>query len=770
MPNALKIAIDDDETTSEFSSNDQITLVGNANVGKSVIFGLITGKYVIVSNYPGTTVEVSKGVCKGVNSSIEVVDTPGVNSLIPLSEDERVTRDIIIEDKEKVVIQVADSKNLKRALVITSQLAELNQKVILDMNMWDESLDRGLVIDTGKLKQRLGIPVVKTVATQKMGINSLINSTGQASVPKLEIDYGVEIENGISNIESVFKKNDLKESRGIALMFLAEDETLDKFLTTKLKNTSYQEIIEERRTLSNKFNEPLNYVISKKRAKVIDTIADDIIKPVTLKSESNPILRNLFLYLIMPFITFLVGFKIMELLQFSISKLGSGSHLVELVTNLTGGAVTAIGIGWYLYKKESRSRSTISEILGNLTMHPVIAFPLLIVILWLTYKVVGEFGAGACVDFIESKIFGDASEPSGGIDLYISIPFTNIRYDITNINFQGINYYLGQLASKVMSRDNIIYELFLNDQSGLIRVGLTYSIAIVFPIVGFFFLIFGLMEDSGYLPRLAIMVDRILKKIGLNGKAVLPLVLGLGCATMATLTTRILDTRKERTISILLLALAIPCSAQLGVIASVLGSVSGYYFLIYIVVIFMQLLFVGYLASKTLKGKPPDFMIEMPPFRLPKLGNVIVKTAYRIQWFMKEAIPLFVLGTLILFIISKLGLLRILEKIGEPVVSGVLGLPPSTAKGFILGFLRRDYGAVSIFKELERSSGTGSINPNQLLVSLVVITLFVPCLANFFVMAKEQGSKNAFLMVAFILPYAILVGGILRLILGFINV
>ena len=734
-----------------------------------MIFGLITGKYVIVSNYPGTTVEVSRGHSRGGDSAIEVVDTPGVNGLIPLSEDERVTRDILIEDKEKVVIQVADSKNLKRALVITTQLAELNQNVVLSMNMWDESLDRGIVIDTNELKTRLGVPVIKTVATQKMGINSLVNSTSQASVPKLQINYGQEIEDAVGKIEDIFEETKIGRNRGIALMFLSDDVTLEKFLVYNLNEKSYEEILSIRDYLEKRFNEPINYVISKKRAKVIKEITHDIIKPLEAKSELRPIARNTFLFFIMPLLTFFIGYKLMGMSQFIITMFANFDDSDILICNVIGGLISSVLISGYICKKEFKSKNTIAEIVGKLTMHAFIAFPLLIVILWVTYKIVGEFGAGTCVDFIESKIFGDASDVSGGFNINFFIPFTDIKYKIVHVDFQGINYYLGLLFEKIMSRENIIYELFLNDQSGLIRVGLTYSIAIVFPIVGFFFLIFGIMEDSGYLPRLAIMVDRILKKIGLNGKAVLPLVLGLGCATMATLTTRILDTRKERTISILLLALGIPCSAQLGVIASVLGRVSGPYFAIYALVIFFQLLLVGYLASKTLKGKPPDFMIEMPPFRFPKFSNVIIKTIYRIQWFMKEAIPLFVLGTFILFVINKLGLLKILEKAGEPIVKGILGLPATSAQGFILGFLRRDYGAVSIFKELERISGTNSIDPVQLLVALVVITLFVPCLANFFVMIKEQGTKNAFLMVAFIIPYSILVGGALRLILSSIG-
>ncbi len=243
------------------------------------------------------------------------------------------------------------------------------------------------------------------------------------------------------------------------------------------------------------------------------------------------------------------------------------------------------------------------------------------------------------------------------------------------------------------------------------------------------------------------------------------MVLGLGCDTMATMTTRILDTKKERVISTLLLALAVPCSAQLGVIAGILGSVSGAHLAIYFLVIFSQMLLVGYLSSKIIKGSGSDFLMEMPPFRRPKITNILMKTYYRTKWFLREAVPLFVLGTFILFIITKLGILTYIQRAAEPVVKHFLGLPVETTQGFILGFLRRDYAVVSIFKALEKDAGNLVINPNQLIVSLVVVTLFVPCLANFFVMIKERGAKTAFLMLAFILPFSFLIGGILRYVL-----
>jgi len=357
------------------------------------------------------------------------------------------------------------------------------------------------------------------------------------------------------------------------------------------------------------------------------------------------------------------------------------------------------------------------------------------------------------------------------------------------VPFAGINYYLAQLADKVASRENLIYQLLLGENAGLIRVGLTDSIAILLPIVSFFFFAFALMEDTGYLPRLAVMVDWLFKKIGLNGKALLPIVLGLGCGTMATLTTRILDTRRERVIATFLLALAIPCSAQLGVISGVLSDIGGGgAFALFVLVIVSQFLFMGFLASKVLSGHESDFMLEIPPVRIPRLKNVLIKTVFRIKWFMKEAVPLFLIGTLALFILTRvgynektrpMGLLSFADRVGAPITQHWLGLPESsrgtssdkadgeqlasarsssTTQAFILGFLRRDYGAVAIrdnFKE-------GFYSPRQAMVALVVITLFVPCLANLLVIIKERGILTGAAIVGFILPYAFFVGGLLN--------
>lgn len=749
----------------EETNTYKIALVGNPNVGKSVIFGLLTGKYVTVSNYPGTTVEVSRGICKGLDGKVEIVDTPGANSLIPLSEDERVARDMLLEENKKHVIQVSDAKNLRRGLLITTQLAEMGLPVVLVLNMWDELLDRGMSIDVNTLQKIMNVPVVKTIATHRVGISTILNSIPHAQVPNLHVDYGSIIEEGISAIQDILQRDMIINKRALSIMLLSGDEALEENLQHKFTKSSFRDIHRIRDDIQKYFSKPLSYVINIKRANFVNTLVEKVGMTVVREKKTHPFIRAIFFYFLMPLISFFIGYKLTTLLMYLVSFRFQPDDMLNYIIPIAAGGISALWFSWYLYFKEYRIKTPIAEILGRITMHPIAAFPILIIILWAVYKIVGEFGAGTCVDFFENKVFGNSLVPSGGFDISLYIPFIQKTYTITHIHFQGFNYYLGLLAQKMVSKDNIIFELFLNEQSGLIQVGLTYAIAIVFPIVGFFFLAFGIMEDSGYLPRLAVMVDKIFKRIGLNGKAILPMVLGLGCDTMATLTTRILNTKKERIIATLLLALAIPCSAQLGVIASILGRISGVYFALYVFIICTQLLFIGYLSSKILPGATSDFLMEIPPFRMPKLSNIFIKTFYRIHWFLKEAVPLFMIGTLALFVATKLGVLSFVERICAPVIKNFLGLPVETTRGFILGFLRRDYGAVSIFNALRENERGHDIDPRQILISLVVITLFIPCIANFFVMIKEQGVKNAFLMFAFILPYAILIGGILRIIL-----
>jgi ferrous iron transport protein B len=642
---------------------NKVLLIGNPNVGKSALFGLLTGKYVTVSNYPGTTVEVTYGNAVLNKTRTLVIDTPGVNSLVPMSEDEKVTRDMLLSDKPGVVVQVADTKNLRRGLLITLQLAEMEAPFILDLNMDDEAKSRGILVDQERLSSLLGIEVVKTVAIRRSGLDKLLKGIQQPRQATIGVRYDEAVEGGARDIAALLPEANISR-RALALMILAGDESLKGWLHANLQDHVIAEIENVRQGVQAKFNNSLGYLINHQRIKKADEILNQVIS-----------------------------------------------------------------------RHETGKRSTIAHRLGRWSMHPVYGLPVLLVVLYLVYQFVGVLGAGTAVNFLEKTVFGEYLNPWSTKLVNLILPFQFAR------------------------------ELLVGDY-GLITMALTYSIAIVLPIVGFFFIAFGILEDSGYLPRLAVMVNKLFKIMGLNGKAVLPMILGLGCDTMATLTTRILETRKERILVTLLLALGVPCSAQLGVVLGMVSGISGFATAIWIGTVVLVMLLVGYLASKVIPGEPSDFVLELPPIRLPQLSNILIKTLARVEWYLKEAVPLFILGTLILFVGHKVGALEFIQKMTDPLVVGLLGLPSKAAEAFVIGFLRRDYGAAGLFMMAKQ----GMLDPVQTVVSLVVITLFVPCIANFFVMVKEQGMRAALYMVAFIFPFAFAVGGALNWILRTLKV
>jgi ferrous iron transport protein B len=385
--------------------------------------------------------------------------------------------------------------------------------------------------------------------------------------------------------------------------------------------------------------------------------------------------------------------------------------------------------------KTTRREKGLSGFLAEKSTHPVWGFPFLLLVLYVIYEFVGVFGAGTLVDYMESVVFGE---------------------------------YLNPWAEKIVTSFipiEFIQELLIGPY-GIITMALTYAIAIILPITTTFFIAFSIMEDSGYLPRLAAMLNKVFSAMGLNGKAVLPMVLGLGCDTMATLTTRILDTPKERLIVILLLALGVPCSAQLGVILGMFGKLPVEAVLIWGSSLVSIIILVGFISSKIIPGQSADFLLELPPIRLPQISNVLVKTLFRIEWYLKEAVPLFVLGTLILFAADKLGILPYIRDISSPIIVTVLGLPAEATESFIMGFLRRDYGAAGLFSLQEQ----GLLNAEQVVVSMVTITLFIPCIANLFMIIKERGLNTALIIAAFIFPFAILIGGVLHRVLLWLNI
>jgi ferrous iron transport protein B len=590
----------------------RVVLVGNPNVGKSALFGALTGLRTTVSNYPGTTVEVTRGALPG---GACVLDSPGLNSLVPSSEDERVAAALVHEAREdagSVVLQVADAKNLRRALILTAQLGQLGVPTVLALNMADEAEARGIHVDVAQLSAILGIPVAATVATRGRGVGALARLLSEARVPRNH---------------------------------LALPEDVAPHVTAWLAGSA--------------------------------------------GTAPPPLVA-----------------------RYHEALLGCADTVLQRVATRGRGDDAP----W-------------SRRLGRAAVHPVWGWPVLAAVLASLYWAVGVFGAGTLVDLFEDRLFGGLIAP------WAKAAASHLPWGFL--------------------RDLLV------GPYGLVTMGLAYGLAIVLPIVATFFTAFALLEDSGYLPRLAVMADRAFRLLGLNGKAVLPMVLGLGCDTMATLTTRILPTRKERILATLLLALGIPCSAQLGVILAMFAVAPLPAGLVWAGVVAGVMVAVGLLAARLLPGERGDFVVELPPMRLPALDNVLAKTAARVEWYLAEALPLFLAGTLTLFVLDRAGLLERVARAGEPLVTGLLGLPAEASAAFLVGFLRRDFAATRLF-DMTRG---GLLSVTQTVVAMVTITLFIPCVANVFVIARERGARMAAAIAAVVFPLAFLGGALTRLLM-----
>ncbi|MFP4371302.1 MAG: ferrous iron transport protein B [Halanaerobium sp.] len=352
-----------------------------------------------------------------------------------------------------------------------------------------------------------------------------------------------------------------------------------------------------------------------------------------------------------------------------------------------------------------QNTSQLASEIGSYMLKPLTAIPMLLVLLYLIYQFIGVFVAQTVVGITEELIFVENYEP-----------------------------FIRGVISSTIGLENFFGQLLAGDY-GILTMAVTYIFGLLLPLVAGFYLLLSILEDSGYLPRIAVLMDRLLQKIGLNGRAIIPMLLGFGCVTMATITTRLLGTKRERIIAIFLLGLAIPCSAQLGVIAGLIAQLDVFYILVYVMTIFAVYVLAGTFLNKVLPGESSDLLIDLPPIRLPDIKNVFNKTYQQTLAFVKEAGPIFVLGAALITVMQKTGMLALISRAAEPVTVNWLGLPAETATAFVMGIIRRDFGAAGLTAI--------ALTPAQITVSLITLTLFVPCIAAMMIMIKERNFKEA---------------------------
>ncbi|MBN1687378.1 MAG: ferrous iron transporter B [Spirochaetales bacterium] len=366
-----------------------------------------------------------------------------------------------------------------------------------------------------------------------------------------------------------------------------------------------------------------------------------------------------------------------------------------------------------------------ARLFAEAARHPVFGFPILGAIIVVTYLLVVE-GAGA----VEGVLSGFIVDP-----------------------------VVERISSAVSSE---FFRDFLVGPYGILTLGLFNAIVTVLPVLTAFFIMLGLLEDTGYLPNLSVLTRRVLGRIGLTGKSIMSLVLGFGCKTMATMTTRNIRSRKEKLIAIYLIAFAIPCSAQLAIDIAILGRIGVRAFLIYLFTLALVEIAAGFILNKILPDdEGEDFIQELPPIRAPKVGAIAKKTGYRLLWFLKEAVPVFVIASIVLFAAERTGILNATKRFLSPVVTGWLGLPLDIVEVLILSLARHEAAAGLLLNMVDG----GALSYVQSLVAVVITTMFVPCFANIVAMCRQIGVVRGLAITLIINVSSFVLAGILNWIL-----
>ncbi len=363
--------------------------------------------------------------------------------------------------------------------------------------------------------------------------------------------------------------------------------------------------------------------------------------------------------------------------------------------------------------------------LGDWCTQVSTGIPIALAVLVAMYLFVGSFGATLLVDTINGQLF----------ERFI-IPWTQ------------------RLVAPIPSA--FIRDLIIDPDFGVLPTGVFLAMGLVLPVIFCFYLAFGVLEDSGYLPRISMLLDRVFQRLGLNGKGVIPLVMGFSCVTMALLTTRILATEKEKNITSFLLFLCMPCAPLIAVMLIILEKMPLSASLTVFGLIFSQILIAGFLANKILPGVRSPMFMEIPAMRIPKPMAVFKMSAAKTYFFMKEAIPVFIMASLAVFVFQRFGGLRIMEKGLGPIIGEVMGLPDKSVQVFIKTIIRRESGAL----ELQHLS---AVYTNlQLVVNLLVMTFIAPCVNATIVLFKERGAKAGALIMASVYVYAIILGSLVN--------
>ncbi len=625
----------------------RILFLGNHLVGKSTLLAALVGETQGETGLTGSTFNVTRTSALLGGRPVELIDTPGINTLFSQDNEGRLTRTCIVEGAYDTILLVMDHKSPKRSTALFHQLAILGKPMVCVLNMLDEAERVGVEVDLGECQKLLTVPVVPTTAITSGGSDLLIKALGEARVPTVN-----SFARYLNDLEVFF------EESGVC----GWERVLGSLAFAR---------VEEAVALLG--DEELREEISRRSA---------------VMGHRTPMQR-------------------MDL----------------TLTDCSFTAATRITRECFW---ESEHEMGLLGRLGRWSMRPVTGIPIALLALTLMYFWVGKFGATYLVETLETKIFAPHV-----------IPF--------------FTWIFGFIPWPV------VRDAFMDKDFGMITTGLFLALGIVLPVLFTYYLFVGLLEDVGYFPRLSVLLDKVMRPLGLSGKGVMPLLMGFSCITMAIVTTRVLNSRKERIIATLLLILGIPCAPLLATMFIILGKLHFSATILIFGVIFSQILLAGILANRLIKGAMPEFIMEIPPVRAPRPVQVLRRTWARTMEFLKEALPLFLIASFVLFVLARVGFLLWLEHATRPLVVTFWGLPEEAVQVLIKTMVRRENGVAELARL--RDLFTGS----QAIIMMLLMTFLLPCVNATLMMIKERGLKVALFIIGAVFAYATVVAGVVNL-------
>jgi len=636
-----------------------VIFIGQPNCGKSTLFNTVAGLKAETSNFPGTTVKHSHSKVNVDGRLLNIIDLPGTYSLNPSDEAEKVALSHLFIEKPDLIINVVDASILGRSLEMTLELIELEYPMIVALNMMDLAEKKGIKIDVKKLEERLGVPVVATIASHGRGVKELLKTAlfclDEKKTAK-HLPWALDVEEIINKIEQILPEDfSIVANKRFSAVKALEIEK--QFFITMLGEINLplkEAVVEAKAELEKRHDAPAYEVIAAERHHLALKILEECSKVTRTKK-----------------------------------------------------------IGW-------------QERLDSLIMHPFLGYVILLGVL------IGVF-------FIIFKLAAPVEE-------FLLGPIGSLREILSESLGQGILFYLAD---------------------GLIQ-GVGGGIAIVLPYFIPLLFVMSLLEDIGYLARVGFLMDVFMHKMGLHGKSLTPFILGFGCNVPAVVATRILESRRDKILTSLLIPF-IPCSARTTIILALVAFYLGPFWALGFYLFNMLLVaFLGRFISRFFKTPSPGLILEIPTLKIPSLNTIWKKIYIQLKSFVQFAWPLLIAGSILLGLLQFFHFDRIVNVILSPLVAGALGLPSDLGVTLIFGFLRKELSLLMMLQSLgvDYTALMTVISRQQLIVFTVFVSFFIPCLSTVAIIWKEIGRRWAFISVGLNTSVALILALLARLIIN----